>query len=493
MQNDLLEEILESPRLPSLPTIALEVIELAQQPEVGIGQLATTIANDPALAGKILRSANSSFYAQSRTVGTLSRAVMVLGLNSVRTLALGFSLVDNLREQAESGFDHVHFWQRSLLAGITARSIAKEQRAAHPEEAFLGGLLHGLGVLTLARVLDERYGSIFAAAEGRYERLRELEREELGLDHAQVGSALALHWKLPPQLTACLGFYAEPESAEQDARGLVRCVGLGVHGADVIVGASPGEALGAYRAGMQRCYGTAERDADDLLTRANDEAIELRRLFELPEQTQSASAMLERANAALLEISLQATQHGSQLEAENRALAAVASRDPLTGLANRYQLEQFLGQQCATAQRYRTPLSLAMVDLDHFKRINDAHGHQTGDRALIAVAAAIQTVSHELDLVARYGGEEFAVVMPLTGLAGALQGAERIRGAIERTTVPLADGTTVPLAASLGVALFGEGSDSPETLINAADSALYRAKAAGRNRVCEHTPQQDAA
>ncbi len=102
-------------------------------------------------------------------------------------------------------------------------------------------------------------------------------------------------------------------------------------------------------------------------------------------------------------------------------------------------------------------------------------------------------MTREANLVARYGGEEFAVVMPLTGLAGALQSAERIRGAIERTRVPLANGTIVPLTASLGVALFQEGSDSPETLINAADSALYRAKAAGRNRVCEHTPQQDAA
>ena len=521
MADDLLDQILESPRLPSLPAIALEVIGLVQQPDVGIDQLAATIENDPAIASRVLQSANSSFYAQSRKISTLSEAVMVLGLSTVRTLALGFSLVDDLRGRAESGFDYVQFWRRSLLAGVTARAIAKEQRAAHPEEAFLGGLLHGLGVLALVQVLGESYGSIFVAADGRYDRLRELELERLELDHAQVGSALALRWNLPPQLTGCLAFYAEPESAEESMRPLLRCVSLGSHGADVMVGVSPGEALAAYRGGMQRYFGTDEGAAEALLTQAADEAGELRRVFELPEQSESASTILGRANAALLQISLQETQrrselelenaifeqahaellsislqesqHGSELEAQNRELAAAAKTDPLTGLANRRQLEEFLQQQCAGARRQGTPLAVMMVDIDHFKRVNDQHGHQAGDLVLVAVAGAIAATARESDLVSRYGGEEFAVVMPLAVLTGAIEAAERIRRAIERLTTELAGGAAVRVTASFGVSPFGAGCDTPETLIEAADAALYEAKESGRNRVCASDAQADAA
>ena len=493
MADGLLERILESPRLPSLPAIALEVLQLAQQPDVGIDQLADTIGNDPALAGKILRSANSSFYAQSREISTLRDAVMVLGLNSVRTLALGFSLVDYLRGQAAGGFDHSAFWQRSVVAAIGARAIAKSQRTAHPEEAFLGGLLHGLGVLTMAELLGDSYRSVFGAAEGRYERLRELEREQFGLDHTEVSGALAQRWNLPQQLSACLGGYADPEGVEEELRPLVWCVALGAHGADVITGASPGESLQAFHAGMRERHGMSAPEADNLLTRTNDEAAELRRLLELPEQTESASAILERANAALLEISLEATQQGTMLEARNRELAAAARTDPLTGLANRRQLEDFLRQQCAGARRHGTPLAVVMVDIDHFKRINDEYGHQAGDLVLVAVADAIAATARESDIATRYGGDELAVVMPHTVIAGALRCAERMRQAIERLTTELPDGAAVEVTASFGVSRFGAGCDTPEALIEAADAALYEAKESGRNRVCSNDALAEAA
>ena len=109
MNQDLLDKVLRSPRLPSLPTIALEVIDLAEQPEVEFSDIAAAIQHDPALSSQILKTVNSAFYGQVREIGTISRALQILGLNSVKTLALGFSLVGNLKKSGGTGFDHIAY------------------------------------------------------------------------------------------------------------------------------------------------------------------------------------------------------------------------------------------------------------------------------------------------------------------------------------------------------------------------------------------------
>jgi len=156
-------------------------------------------------------------------------------------------------------------------------------------------------------------------------------------------------------------------------------------------------------------------------------------------------------------------------------------RDSLTGLANRRRLDQVLRQEWARAQRNHMPLALLMVDVDHFKAFNQRHGHAGGDHALREVAKAIEAcLRRPADLAARYGGEEFQVVLPETDLAGAQVMAERIRRSVEEL-VPFADdarGVTV----SIGIGLSGTQYDLAR-LLGAADEALYRAKAKGRNRV----------
>jgi diguanylate cyclase (GGDEF)-like protein len=125
-----------------------------------------------------------------------------------------------------------------------------------------------------------------------------------------------------------------------------------------------------------------------------------------------------------------------------------------------------------------------MLDLDHFKRVNDKYGHQQGDRVLALVADVLREFSREIDAPARYGGEELAVILPQTDSAGAEQLAERIRAAIEELRVPRVDGQgSLRLRASFGVAAMPESAADKATLIAAADAALYRAKRAGRNRV----------
>lgn len=161
--------------------------------------------------------------------------------------------------------------------------------------------------------------------------------------------------------------------------------------------------------------------------------------------------------------------------------------DPLTGVFNRRYLNRRLSEEVAIAQRYGLPLSLLLLDIDHFKLVNDRCGHQTGDRVLVTLGKVAVKAMRESDVLTRYGGEEFMVIAPHTDLLGATQLAERMRKQIESHDFGLTDEdnklNAAHVTASIGVASLGDGVDDGESLIHAADENLYRAKQEGRNRV----------
>src|SRR5215207_3796202 len=122
MNEQLVQRIRQCPTLPSLPSIAVQVLDLAQRANVDIAEIARIISKDPALSGKILRTVNSSFYGRSQHVSTISHALVILGLQSVKTLVLGFSLVSNLSKNKSKGFKHIAYWKRSIFAARNASS-----------------------------------------------------------------------------------------------------------------------------------------------------------------------------------------------------------------------------------------------------------------------------------------------------------------------------------------------------------------------------------
>src|SRR5687767_12114272 len=124
MNEQLISRIRSCSNLPSLPAIAMQVLELAQKADIDITEIARLISKDPALSSKILRTVNSSFYGRSQNVSTISHALVILGLQSVKTLVLGFSLVTNLSKSKSRGFKHLIYWRRSIYAATAARSIA---------------------------------------------------------------------------------------------------------------------------------------------------------------------------------------------------------------------------------------------------------------------------------------------------------------------------------------------------------------------------------
>ena len=172
-----------------------------------------------------------------------------------------------------------------------------------------------------------------------------------------------------------------------------------------------------------------------------------------------------------------------------REALLAAARDPLTGLGNRRGLEAALARESGLARRHGDPLSLLMVDVDRFKRINDRFGHLAGDRVLRAVARCIAGCARRSDLVFRYGGEEFCVVLGRTGPEGARRLAGRVRAAVGALRLPMGSGT-LRISVSLGVASRSPGED-PAALIGKADLALYRAKRAGGDTVRPAPPAPD--
>jgi diguanylate cyclase (GGDEF)-like protein len=166
----------------------------------------------------------------------------------------------------------------------------------------------------------------------------------------------------------------------------------------------------------------------------------------------------------------------------HRQLAAEAHRDPLTGLANRRRFQEVLRAEMARVQRSGQAVSLVLLDVDHFKHVNDTHGHPAGDAVLVGVARVLVAGTRAYDLPARVGGEEFAVLLPQTTLDRAHQVAERIRVAM--ASASLLPGAADSVTVSLGVAQSQTVGDSPSALLARADAQLYRAKRSGRNLVC---------
>jgi two-component system cell cycle response regulator len=175
--------------------------------------------------------------------------------------------------------------------------------------------------------------------------------------------------------------------------------------------------------------------------------------------------------------------HDEISEAKDR-LARLAVRDDLTELYNYRYLQTRLTEEYKRAERYREALSCVMVDVDHFKLINDRHGHDVGDRTLREISARLRDSVREVDVVARYGGEEFLLLLPSTNFSGALSVAERVWRSIGSKAFQLGDGEG-RVTASLGVAVYpSRDIKSKDELLKAADRALYQAKHEGRDRIC---------
>ncbi|MDP2143335.1 MAG: diguanylate cyclase [Gallionella sp.] len=175
---------------------------------------------------------------------------------------------------------------------------------------------------------------------------------------------------------------------------------------------------------------------------------------------------------------------GRRIEYDEQMLHDLATRDGLTRLYNHRMFYTMLEDEITRSQRYQRIIAMLLIDIDHFKRVNDTYGHVAGDRILEGVARVLESGARREDKVCRYGGEEIAVILPETNIKAATHLAERLRAAIEETTFHDDAGKEIRITVSIGVAELPSSAGSLQELVSAADTALYDAKQSGRNRVC---------
>jgi diguanylate cyclase (GGDEF)-like protein len=203
--------------------------------------------------------------------------------------------------------------------------------------------------------------------------------------------------------------------------------------------------------------------------------IRIRQLRHVRQENNRAATALSEANASL-------QQQLDEINSLQVQLREQALRDPLTGQYNRRYLDATLEREILRCQRHQCSIALLMIDIDHFKRINDTHGHQAGDEVLRQVGFMLGAHARSHDVVCRYGGEEFLILLPELPLDAAQQRAEQVRLAVENQHFQTASGS-LQLTLSVGVAAFPMHGHTPDALLHSADTALYAAKRQGRNQV----------
>lgn len=191
---------------------------------------------------------------------------------------------------------------------------------------------------------------------------------------------------------------------------------------------------------------------------------------------------IEEKNEQLKAVINKLELYSEKIKHQNQKLQYLATRDPLTGCRNRRSFFEIFSKELTSANRYGHKISCIMFDIDHFKNINDTHGHAAGDMVLKGFAQIIGSHIREMDTMGRYGGEEFCIILPHIDISKARQAAERFRSAVQAETF-----SGISVTASFGVSAIGFGANSPEDLVDQADQALYAAKEGGRNRVVTWT------
>ncbi len=494
MDQQLLDRILKCERLPSFPAIAARVIEMCGDDNVSIRELGEVLSHDTAISTKILRTINSSFYGLRHRVTTVERATGMLGINAVKMLALGFSLVPQLKGLGGEDFDPTIIWKRSLFAAVGAHTIAREIKFEHYEEAFIAGLLQDLGVIVLLQTLRTDFVKIIEQTTNAHGKLRSLEQQELDLDHAQVGQALAKLWMLPPVLITAICHHEDPEEAVPEFQQLVRSVTLGAKAADCFLSPQDQQAgrVKSYLRHASQWFDLNQEQAGAYLESIEEGTKELGKMFEIESSAQqSATDLMVMANQTLSDLSVKAVQEAARLEEENKKLNAQANYDPLTSTLNRGGLDDLLKQEFEAAGHTGNPLSVIFFDADKFKPINDNHGHHVGDRVLQLIAASMNENVSPGGRVGRYGGDEFTMVLPGVDGAQATAIAEKVRQRVERVIIEHDGDEKLSITVSVGLSSYN-GTDLPgcqaDQLIIAADKAMYAAKAAGGNRVYRLPP-----
>ncbi len=482
---DLLAKIRAARALPSPPAVTARLIELGEDPNVGLDQIIDVLQTDAALCARLLRLANSPLYARRRRTENIRQAVTLLGVDAVLTAALSLTMLAtaNGPSSMPPTFSR-NRWTRSVYAAVCCQTLAQHSGRAVPGDAFLAGLLQDVGVQVVLRVDVDTYRAL--PTDCSHDDLIAAEVEKLGADHATIGGALLGAWRLPERIVTAvasshdteLGVDADPLSL------LVMVAGImadGVSGDPSAIDHATdlaAELLGLDTELFGAAFDAAIETLPDLAPILNAKPPDPTLIAEMAEDVLFHRMMSTQTHANELNDRLaEMTDVAASLQLENQL-------DPLTGLSNRRHLDEVLEREHRLAVEHGFPMSVLFVDLDDFKQVNDRYGHAVGDELLIQSARRISRCIRDGDVVGRYGGEEFLVVLPGANESSSTSAADRLVEAFNGRTFYLGPELELRQTVSIGVATLEDSAqyDDLTDLVHTADVALYSAKRSGKNR-----------
>lgn len=492
MNSELIEEVLSCPSLPSLPATALRVIELTADPNVSLERLADTIQNDQGLAVKVLRTVNSSFYGLRTRCSTINKAMVMLGLSPVKSLALGFSLVSALADEQQSGFDFVTYWRRGLYSAVGARCLAESTQMRCREEAFLACLLQDVGQVAMHRALGPRYAELLRSAGADHRRLAEIELAELDVQHPDVGAMLAQRWKLPDELVLPIKYHERPTAAPGGCLRLAQAVAMGNMAHDVLTNEDPAEPLRRFYAKGHEWFALTAAQLAELLRKIADQVRPLPALFRVDVGPwKDPEEVIRRADARLLELAEAAADETAPGRAQEALVVSNDHVDPLTGALTRMEFDATVRRAFQLSRSTGEGMSILNVAVEGVRALVAARCGVNGEEVLVGTTALLKKHFEPMGgAVCRVGSEVFGVVFLGATARAVLRCVEefrtdlaRVAEAWSRAAHPHADRVT----ASMGLASLEPNAAvmpaSPAELVVSAARAVQEARAAGRGEI----------
>lgn len=503
-----LEKILACPNLPSLPAVALQVIELTADVNVSLKELARIIQNDQGLSAKVLKTVNSSFYGLRQRCTTIDKALVMLGLSPVKSLALGFSLVDSINEAEQGGdFDYVAYWRRGLFTGVAGKIIAERAGLEIGDEVFLGGLLQDVGMIAMYQGLGERYVEVLRAAGDDHRALVEHELKMLDLQHPQVGAMLVERWKLPQELSLPVNFHERPSAAPKSCVDHSRFVGLGNYVHDVLTLPDASQPLRLLYEKAKAWYKLDVQTIDEVVTSVGEAGREMASLFKLDIGAYTdASAVLAEAGKRAVSLVKETHSH-PETEPANAAaqqdgsVLAGSDIDPLTGSLGPAGFETAVREGFKFATEQEESLALVEIVIDGFDQLTTTFGDCADDEAVMGIAGLLklQFDGHG-GAVCHVSPGTFAVVLPGMGRLTAVGLAEQFSKDLARSMTDWlapASGEPLKFSTSIGVAAIEDGTreifTEPRRLVLACAKAIQASQAAGGGSMRVFQPNAKAA
>ena len=503
MDTQLLDDILSCPTLPTLPTVAVRVLELTSDPDVKMDQLATEIQFDQGIAAKILRTVNSSFFGLRRRCSSIEHALVMLGLGPVKSLVLGFSLVSTIKSEDGDAFDYQSYWKRSLTSAVAAKYAAEMiENPLIVDEAFLAGLFQDIGMIAMYRTLDGEYLELVKGCEGDHRRLARQEIDKYEIQHSTIGAMLCEKWKLPHEIVIPVRYHDRATACPQEYSQIARCIAMGNMIHTVLESDDPTESLRqAYQRGGS-WLGLSEAKVDELLKNTGESAKELGSLFSVDVgSVPDAEEVLERADRQLIELAKNQQIEGYAAKQFADLIQVEDGVDPLTGTLLREGFAQAIKESFHPAHTGAHALSIVQMVISGFDDLGSVVGEDAQDEVVISTVVMLRRHFEPMGgVVCRLGDSIFAVVLPAVERLDAVRASNACCQEFAKrmpSWVPEAPEVGESVSLSVGVATLDDSTRAvlanADLLVKATSQAVVAARSSKGSNTRAFIPKQTAA